>query len=198
MSGDGLHFDYLLPAPSVDTDGASATSPAHAQVLMFDQARVAASNSCRAEVSTVTIAPPTRSESAESDATFTFQHDGHFHCPWCHDKRFDTCSGSVRHTSVKHVGSLMDASMVHAFTQARRSVCCDSSCGGLRMVGKKRCDRCAQTNPCRAPVIGGVIVGSAFSDIAPNDSTTSALGAHASVGQPADVRHQIEQRVGGA
>ena len=61
----------------------------------------------------------------------------------------------------------MDDDMADAMIEARRSVCCDSTCGGLRMVGKKRCERCKQNTRCRPPIVGDMLVGSAFSGVAP-------------------------------
>ena len=66
----------------------------------------------------------------------------------------------MRHLTATHSGREIDEPMRITLRAMQRAICVDPSCGGLRPIGQRTCNRCRQTSHCRPPVVGDIIAGS--------------------------------------
>ena len=77
--------------------------------------------------------------------------DGHYWCSKCPRRGFTTIPGLMRHVTHQHAGSSVDEATCSLFAAIERVTCTAPSCGGLRRMGARICNRCGQASQARAP-----------------------------------------------
>ena len=85
--------------------------------------------------------------------------DGHYWCSKCPRRGFTTIPGLMRHVTHQHAGSSVDEATCSLFAAIERVTCTAPSCGGLRRMGARICNRCGQASQARPPRVGDVIMG---------------------------------------
>ena len=105
--------------------------------------------------------------------------DGHYWCSKCPRRGFTTIPGLMRHVTHQHAGSSVDEATCSLFAAIERVTCTAPSCGGLRRMGARICNRCGQTSQARPPRVGDVIMGplgapSSSEDVVMADAEASA------------------------
>ena len=97
-------------------------------------------------------------ENSQADDPGPFA-SGRCTCPWCPGSSFGTPAGFMHHVTVTHEGTCIDGAMLCVLRGIDRGVCSNTSCGGFRRVGARRCNRCNGSHSLRPLVCGDIIPG---------------------------------------
>ena len=150
-SGPTYRGDPPTPPPAPVLGPSPVVHLAHSDP--FARARIAAVQS--------RVAAPVLSDPRPPPPVPVFSpfRDGHYWCSKCPRRGFTTIPGLMRHVTHQHAGSSLDEATCSLFAAIERVTCTAPSCGGLRRMGARICNRCGQASQARPPRVGDVIMG---------------------------------------
>ena len=150
-SGPTYRGDPPTPPPAPVLGPSPVVHLAHSDP--FARARIAAVQS---RVSAPVLSDPRPPPPVPAFSPF---RDGHYWCSKCPRRGFTTIPGLMRHVTHQHAGSSVDEATCSLFAAIERVTCTAPSCGGLRRMGARICNRCGQASQARPPRVGDVIMG---------------------------------------
>ena len=150
-SGPTYRGDPPQPPPAPVSGPSPVVHLAHSDP--FARARIAAVQS---RVAAPVLSDPRPPPPAPAFSPF---RDGHYWCSKCPRRGFTTIPGLMRHVTHQHAGSSVDEATCSLFAAIERVTCTAPSCGGLRRMGARICNRCGQASQARPPRVGDVIMG---------------------------------------